>query len=49
MIDKQYFDRIGLKYNNENLIGELFFVEHYSMGLFNDNESGYTKEKTAEK
>jgi len=49
MIDKQYFDRIRLKYNNENLIGELFFVEHYSMGLFNDNESGYVQAKTTEK
>lgn len=49
MIDKQYFDRIGLKYNNKNLIDELFFVEHYSMGMFNDNESGFDQEKVAEK
>ena len=40
-IDRQFLDILGLKYNNENLISELFFVDHYSMGFFSDKESGF--------
>lgn len=40
-IDRSLFDRIALKYNNKNLIGELFWFEHYCMGLFSDEESGF--------
>lgn len=42
-IDKQYFNRIGIKFNNENLIDELFYVDHYNMGLFSDEESGFKR------
>ena len=40
-IDRRAFSEIGLKYNNDNLIDELFWVYHYGMGTFSDEESGY--------
>ena len=43
-IDRQYFDRIGIKFNNDNLVAELFYLQHCNMGLFEDEESGFEQE-----
>ncbi len=43
-IERRLFDKIGIKYNNRNLIDELFWLEHYSMGIFTDKESGFPQE-----
>lgn len=44
-IEKSTFDKLKIKYNNETLIDELFYVTHHNMGLFSDAESGYQEQK----
>lgn len=41
-IDRAFFNRARQSYNNENLIQELFWTEHYDMGLFSDQKSGFS-------
>ena len=43
-IDRHTFDLLKEKYNNDNLIDELFWVHHSGMGIFSDPESGFAEQ-----